>query len=105
MTSPVNASRPVSGSASVSPSPKKSARRSRCSRGARGRAIEDDGEPRDGAWVAEITAHLDLRPGRGSRVIVRKERPQPGAQLSLFDMGKGCATPRPSARPAPADGS
>lgn len=51
---------------------------------------EDDGEVRDGAWVAEITAGLDLSPWpEGSRVIVRKERPHPGAQLSLFDEIEG----------------
>jgi Transposase DDE domain group 1 len=67
------------------------------------RAIEDDGEARDGAWVAEITRHLDLSAWPpGSRVIVRKERPHPGAQLSLFDTRDGlrhtafiCA-PRPT---------
>ncbi len=55
-------------------------------------AIEsDDGtEVRDGAWVAEITEHLDLSAWpEGSRVIVRKERPHPGAQLSLFDVEAG----------------
>ena len=54
------------------------------------RAVEEDGEPRDGAWVAEITSHLDLSAWpEGSRVIVRKERPHPGAQLSLFDTQDG----------------
>lgn len=55
-------------------------------------AVEsDDGaEARDGAWVAEITEHLDLSAWpEGSRVIVRKERPHPGAQLSLFDVEAG----------------
>ena len=53
-------------------------------------ATEDDGCVRDGAWVAEITEGLDLSawPER-SRVIVRKERPHPGAQLSLFDEIEG----------------
>ena len=47
----------------------------------------DDGEVRDGAWVAEVTEMLDLDAWpKGSRVVVRKERPHPGAQLSLFDM-------------------
>lgn len=50
-------------------------------------AIEADEAVRDGAWVAEITECLDLEAWpEGSRVIVRKERPHPGAQLSLFDM-------------------
>jgi Transposase DDE domain group 1 len=53
-------------------------------------AIEEDGQVRDGAWVAEITRHLDLSAWpKGSRVIVRKERPHPGAQLSLFDTQDG----------------
>ena len=53
-------------------------------------ASEDDGEVRDGAWVAEITDGLDLSAWpEGSRVIVRKERPHPGAQLSLFDEIEG----------------
>jgi hypothetical protein len=55
-------------------------------------AVEsDDGtEVRDGAWVTEITEFLDLSAWpEGSRVIVRKERPHPGAQLSLFDVEAG----------------
>lgn len=49
-------------------------------------AMEEDGEVRDGAWVTEITDALDLSAWpQGSRVIVRRERPHPGAQLSLFD--------------------
>jgi hypothetical protein len=54
-------------------------------------AESDDGaEVRDGAWVAEITEHLDLSAWpKGSRVIVRRERPHPGAQLSLFDVEAG----------------
>lgn len=67
-------------------------------------AIEQDGAVRDGALVAEVTSFLDLSAWPvGSRVIVRKERPHPGAQLSLFDVEAGwrhtafiCA-PRPSA--------
>src|SRR5262249_47713010 len=43
--------------------------------------------PRDGAWVAEITGMVDL-PGwpKGTRLIVRKERPHPGAQLRFTDI-------------------
>lgn len=45
------------------------------------------GDVRDGAWVAEVTEMLDLESWpKGSRVVVRKERPHPGAQLSFFDM-------------------
>lgn len=49
-------------------------------------AIEPDGDVREGAEVAEITRLVDLAPWpEGSRLIVRRERPHPGAQLSLFD--------------------
>jgi Transposase DDE domain group 1 len=49
-------------------------------------AIEPDGGPRDGAWVAEVTEHLDLSAwGHGARLIVRRERPHPGAQFQIFD--------------------
>uniref|UniRef100_UPI001651C07E transposase n=1 Tax=Streptomyces sp. WAC01526 TaxID=2588709 RepID=UPI001651C07E len=48
-------------------------------------AVGADGEVRDGAWVAELTGDvLDGRP-EGVRLIVRKERPNPGAQLRLTD--------------------
>ena len=51
-------------------------------------AYDGEGEVRPGAWVAEITGMLDLSswPG-GMRVIVRKERPHPGAQLRFTDLG------------------
>ena len=49
-------------------------------------AMNSDGEPREGAWVAEITEHLNLSTWpEGMRVIARKERPHPGAQLRLTD--------------------
>ncbi len=49
-------------------------------------AINSDGEDRDGAWVAELTGHLDLSAWpEGSRLIVRRERPHPGAQFQIFD--------------------
>jgi hypothetical protein len=49
-------------------------------------ALAADGGIRDGAQVAELTGLLAL-PGwpAGMRVIVRRERPHPGAQLSLFE--------------------
>lgn len=48
-------------------------------------AVETGGEIRDGAWVAELAGGvLDGRP-KGMRLIVRKERPHPGAQLRLTD--------------------
>jgi Transposase DDE domain group 1 len=49
-------------------------------------AIRQDGEDREGAWVGEITDRLDLNSWpEGTRVIVRRERPHPGAQLSFSD--------------------
>jgi hypothetical protein len=50
-------------------------------------AYNADGQPRRGAWVAELTdlLNLDNWP-KGSRVIVRKERPHPGAQLTFTDI-------------------
>ena len=50
-------------------------------------AYNADGEPRRGAWVAEITGLLNLTNWpEGSRVIVRRERPHPGAQLTFTDI-------------------
>ncbi len=50
-------------------------------------AIDSDGHVRDGAWVAELTGLLDVTGWPpGMRVIVRKERPHPGAQLRLTDV-------------------
>jgi hypothetical protein len=49
-------------------------------------AIDPGGVIRDGAWVAELTDLLDLSGWPdGMRVIARKERPHPGAQLRLTD--------------------
>jgi hypothetical protein len=49
-------------------------------------AYNSDGEIRDGAWVAEITGLLNLKSWpKGMRVIARKERPHPGAQLRITD--------------------
>ena len=50
-------------------------------------AYDGDGQVRDGAWVADITGLLDLLSWpAGMRVIVRKERPHPGAQLRFTDI-------------------
>jgi Transposase DDE domain group 1 len=50
-------------------------------------AYDGDGQVRDGAWVADITGLLDLEDWpAGMRVIVRKERPHPGAQLRFTDL-------------------
>ena len=49
-------------------------------------AIDTDGGIRDGAWVAEATALVDLSAWpAGTRLILRKERPHPGAQLRFTD--------------------
>jgi len=62
-------------------------------------AMDSDGNPRDGAQVAELTAWMPAptKPTRsparfgpqhwpeGMRVIARRERPHPGAQLHLTD--------------------
>ena len=49
-------------------------------------AYDIDGDPRDGAWVTELSGLLDLSKWpTGSRVIVRRERPHPGAQLRFTD--------------------
>jgi hypothetical protein len=50
-------------------------------------ATEAGGELRDGAWVAEATGMTDLSTWpEGSRLILRKERPHPGAQLTFTDI-------------------
>lgn len=53
-------------------------------------ALDADGDVRVGGDVAEITDLLDLtRWPTGMRVIIRRERPHPGAQLSLFEEADG----------------
>jgi hypothetical protein len=50
-------------------------------------ALDAHDEIRDGAWVAELTDLLDLSSWpAGMRVIARKERPHPGAQLRITDI-------------------
>ena len=68
--------------------------------------INADGTIRDGAWVAEATDLLDLSEWpAGSRVILRKERPHPGAQLTfrtstVIGSPPSSPTPRPGWCPA-----
>ena len=53
-------------------------------------ALEQDGTQRPGADVAELTGMVNLAGcPAGTRIIVRRERPHPGAQLSLFDQDEG----------------
>ncbi len=49
-------------------------------------ALTSKGQPRKGALVAEVTLTPHWAP-EGSRVIVRRERAHPGAQLRLWDHG------------------
>jgi Transposase DDE domain group 1 len=50
-------------------------------------AYDADGVQRPGAWVAELTGMLDLSSWpKGMRVIARRERPHPGAQLRFSDI-------------------
>jgi hypothetical protein len=55
-------------------------------------ALEADGQVRDGAEVAELTGLLygyGTNLPAGTRFLARRERPHPGAQLSLFDTIEG----------------
>ena len=53
-------------------------------------AIDAAGDPRDGADVVEITGLLTLTGWpEDMRVLVRRERPHPGAQLSVFEERDG----------------
>jgi hypothetical protein len=50
-------------------------------------ALDADDDLREGAWVAEATGTINLDDWpAGSRLILRKERPHPGAQLSFTDV-------------------
>jgi len=49
-------------------------------------AIDSGGDIRDGAWVAEATGLVNLSTWpTGTRLVLRKERPHPGAQLRFTD--------------------
>ena len=51
-------------------------------------AVDVDGDPREGAQVVELTRHLPetfVGWPSGMRIIARRERPHPGAQLRLTD--------------------
>lgn len=48
-------------------------------------ATEPDGEVRDGAWVTELDGDCLKGWPKGMRLIVRKERQHPGAQLRFTD--------------------
>ena len=56
------------------------------SRNTRGPAVDADEDVRDGAWVIDTTVIVDLTTWpAGMRLIIRKERPHPGAQLRFTD--------------------
>ena len=61
-------------------------------------AVDADGGHRDGAGLAEITRVLPARAlagyPAGTRVIVRRERPHPGAQLDAFEEARRLALHR-----------
>jgi hypothetical protein len=48
-------------------------------------AVNADGELRDGAQVAEVPELVPSWAPKGTRAIVRRERPHPGASLRLWD--------------------
>jgi hypothetical protein len=49
-------------------------------------AIDQDGSERANGQVCDITSQLDVSTWpAGSRVLVRRERPHPGAQLTFTD--------------------
>ncbi|MGI3780193.1 MAG: IS1380 family transposase [Janthinobacterium lividum] len=53
-------------------------------------ALDADGEPRDQAGVVELTGLVDLsRWPVGMRLVVRREKPHPGAGLTLFEQADG----------------
>jgi hypothetical protein len=53
-------------------------------------AVDTDGDLREHAQVCEITGLFDAAGWpQGTRFLVRRERPHPGAQLSLFDTIEG----------------
>ena len=50
-------------------------------------AIDSSGDMRDGAWVAKATGLVNLSTWpAGTRLVLRKERPHPGAQLRFTDI-------------------
>ena len=63
-------------------------------------ALDQDGTLRDGAEVAELTGMVDLDGyPAGTRIIVRRERPHPGAQLTPCSSER--ATASRARRPPP----
>ena len=48
-------------------------------------AVDTDGQPREGAQVTEVAHLVPSWAPQGTRAIVRRERPHPGATLRLWD--------------------
>lgn len=49
-------------------------------------AIDAEGAEREGAQVTELTERVDLSAWpEGTRLVVRRKRPHPGAQFCIFD--------------------
>jgi hypothetical protein len=85
--SPTRAETPAAGSPSATPSTHAQTALAQLPEQAWDAAYDIDGGPREGAWVAELTGLLDLAKWPdGSRVIARRERPHPGAQLRFTDV-------------------
>jgi len=69
-------------------------------------AYDADGQIRDGADVAELTGLLDLTGWpAGMRVVIRRERPHPGAQLRITDVNGNRITAFATNTPAGGPGS
>jgi hypothetical protein len=69
-------------------------------------AIDTDGALRDGAEICEITGLVETSGfPSGTRLIARRERPHPGAQLSLFDTVNGMRHQVVATDTPPGDGS
>lgn len=50
-------------------------------------AYDADRQVREGAWIADVTGMLDLSAWpKGMRILIRKERAHPGAQLRVTDL-------------------
>ncbi len=65
-------------------------------------AIDTDGGIRDGARVAEATDLVDLSAWpAGTRLVLRKERRHPGAQLRFTDSDGHRVTGSPGFSPTP----
>ena len=67
-------------------------------------AIDQSGQVREAAWVADLTEGVDLSSWPAeTRLIVRKEEPHPGARrIHLANVRSLCGRPKPLFLPPPA---